>query len=52
MVFIVTTNDVPGYRIDAVLGEVMAVSVRSHSWGQSFSSGAPLQSAAHAREGR
>ncbi|MGO1317685.1 MAG: YbjQ family protein [Cellulomonadaceae bacterium] len=38
MVFIVTTNDVPGYRIDAVLGEVMGVTVRSRNWGQNFSS--------------
>lgn len=36
MVFIVTTNDVPGYRIDAVLGEVMGVTVRSRNLGQNF----------------
>lgn len=38
--FITTTNDVPGYRIDAVLGEVMGLSVRSPNaattWGAGF----------------
>lgn len=37
--FIVTTNDVPGYRITRVLGEVMGLTVRSASYGQRFSSG-------------
>lgn len=30
---IVTTNDVPGYRIEAVLGEVMGMTVRSANIG-------------------
>lgn len=33
---IVTTNDVPGYRIDAVLGEVMGMTVRSANIGANF----------------
>jgi uncharacterized protein YbjQ (UPF0145 family) len=33
---VVTTNDVPGYRIDAVLGEVMGLTVRSANIGQNF----------------
>ncbi|OFP70250.1 YbjQ family protein [Actinomyces sp. HMSC065F12] len=33
---VVTTNDIPGYRIDAVLGEVMGLTVRSASIGQTF----------------
>ncbi|MET3975491.1 YbjQ family protein [Cellulosimicrobium sp. TH-20] len=33
---IVTTNDVPGYRIDAVLGEVMGMTVRSANLGANF----------------
>lgn len=36
--FIVTTNDIPGYRIVNVMGEVMGLTVRSTSFGQSFSS--------------
>ena len=36
MVFIVTTNDVPGYRIEAVLGEVIGVTVRSRNIGQNM----------------
>jgi uncharacterized protein YbjQ (UPF0145 family) len=35
-VIIVTTNDVPGYRIDAVLGEVMGMTVRSANLGANF----------------
>lgn len=30
---IVTTNDIPGYRIEAVLGEVMGMTVRSANLG-------------------
>lgn len=37
--FTVTTNDVPGYRITRVLGEVMGQTVRATSYGQNFSSG-------------
>ncbi|MDR1386294.1 MAG: YbjQ family protein [Propionibacteriaceae bacterium] len=33
---IVTTNDIPGYRIDAVLGEVMGMTVRSANLGANF----------------
>ena len=33
---IVTTNDVPGYRIDAVLGEVMGLTVRTPNVGANF----------------
>lgn len=33
---IVTTNEVPGYRIDAVLGEVMGMTVRSANIGANF----------------
>jgi uncharacterized protein YbjQ (UPF0145 family) len=35
-VIIVTTNEVPGYRIDAVLGEVMGMTVRSANIGANF----------------
>jgi uncharacterized protein YbjQ (UPF0145 family) len=35
-VLIVTTNDVPGYRVDAVLGEVMGMTVRSANIGANF----------------
>lgn len=37
--FIVTTNDVPGYRITQVLGEVMGLTVRSTDFGQGFTAG-------------
>ena len=30
-VLVVTTNDVPGYRVDAVLGEVFGLTVRSRN---------------------
>lgn len=30
---IVTTNDIPGYRIEAVFGEVMGMTVRSANIG-------------------
>jgi len=33
---IVTTNDIPGYRIDSVLGEVMGMTVRSANVGANF----------------
>jgi len=33
---IVTSNDIPGYRIDAVLGEVMGMTVRSANVGANF----------------
>ena len=36
---VVTTNDVPGYRIEAVLGEVMGLTVRSANIGQNFVAG-------------
>ena len=33
---IVTTNDIAGYRIDAICGEVMGLTVRSRDIGASF----------------
>ncbi len=36
---IVTTNDIPGYEIDAVLGEVMGMTVRSANIGANFIAG-------------
>lgn len=33
---VVTTNDVPGYRVTAVLGEVMGLTVRSTNIGAGF----------------
>lgn len=33
---IVTTNDIPGYRIDAVFGEVMGLTVRARDIGAQF----------------
>ena len=36
---VVTTNDLPGYRIEAVLGEVMGLTVRSANFGASFTAG-------------
>jgi uncharacterized protein YbjQ (UPF0145 family) len=36
---IVTTNDVPGYRIEAVLGEVMGMTVRSANIGANIIAG-------------
>lgn len=35
----VTTNDIPGYRIQAVLGEVMGLTVRSLNIGTSITAG-------------
>lgn len=37
--FVVTTNDVPGYRITQVFGEVMGLTVRSANFGQNFTAG-------------
>jgi len=37
--FMVTTNDVPGYRVTQVLGEVMGLTVRSTNFGQGFTAG-------------
>ena len=36
---IVTTNDIPGFRVDAVLGEVMGITVRSANIGANFIAG-------------
>jgi uncharacterized protein YbjQ (UPF0145 family) len=36
---IVTTNDIPGYQVDAVLGEVMGMTVRSANIGANFIAG-------------
>ncbi|MFV0254040.1 MAG: YbjQ family protein [Beutenbergiaceae bacterium] len=36
---VVTTNEVPGYRIDAVMGEVMGLTVRAANIGQNFVAG-------------
>jgi len=36
---IVTSNDIPGYKIDAVLGEVMGLTVRSANIGANFVAG-------------
>jgi uncharacterized protein YbjQ (UPF0145 family) len=36
---IVTTNDITGYRITAVLGEVMGMTVRSANIGANFTAG-------------
>ncbi|WP_285726637.1 YbjQ family protein [Psychromicrobium xiongbiense] len=33
---IVTTNDIPGYRIDAIFGEVMGLTVRARNIGANF----------------
>src|SRR5699024_8333568 len=33
---VVTTNEIPGYRIEAVMGEVMGLTVRSANIGQNF----------------
>lgn len=39
VMFMVTTNDIPGYRITQVLGEVMGLTVRSTDFGQGFTAG-------------
>ena len=36
---VVTSNEVPGYRIQAVLGEVMGLTVRSTNIGANFTAG-------------
>ena len=36
---IVTTNDIPGYRVEAVLGEVMGMTVRSANFGANIVAG-------------
>ncbi|GAA3589736.1 heavy metal-binding domain-containing protein [Klugiella xanthotipulae] len=36
---IVTTNDIPGYRIESVLGEVMGLTVRTRDAGSRFVAG-------------
>ena len=36
---IVTTNDIPGYRVTQVLGEVMGLTVRSANVGAGFTAG-------------
>ncbi|WP_149202503.1 YbjQ family protein, partial [Actinotalea subterranea] len=36
---VVTTNDLPGHRIEAVLGEVMGLTVRSANLGANFTAG-------------
>lgn len=36
---IVTTNDIPGYQVTAVMGEVMGVTVRSRNIGAQFTAG-------------
>lgn len=36
---IVTSNDIPGYRVDAVLGEVMGMTVRSANIGANLVAG-------------
>ena len=36
---VVTSNDLPGYRVLAVLGEVMGLTVRSTNIGASFTAG-------------
>jgi uncharacterized protein YbjQ (UPF0145 family) len=38
-VIVVTSNEIPGYRILAVLGEVMGLTVRSLNIGTSFTAG-------------
>ncbi|MEV4641250.1 YbjQ family protein [Actinoplanes sp. NPDC049548] len=36
---IVSSDDLPGYRIDAVLGEVFGVTVRAQTWGAGMAAG-------------
>ena len=36
---VVTMNDIPGYRVEAVLGEVMGLTVRSANLGANFTAG-------------
>lgn len=36
---VVTTNDLPGYRVDAVIGEVFGLTVRARNIGAQFGAG-------------
>ncbi len=36
---VVTTNEIPGYRVTAVLGEVMGLTVRATNIGSNFTAG-------------
>jgi uncharacterized protein YbjQ (UPF0145 family) len=36
---VVTSNEIPGYRVQAVLGEVMGLTVRSTNIGSNFTAG-------------
>jgi uncharacterized protein YbjQ (UPF0145 family) len=47
---IVTTDEVPGYRVDAVLGEVMGMTVRSANIGQNFVAGFRAMGGGEVRE--
>ncbi len=38
-VLVVTTNDVPGYRVDRVIGEVFGLTVRSRNIGSQLGAG-------------
>jgi uncharacterized protein YbjQ (UPF0145 family) len=38
-VLVVTTNDVPGYRVDSVIGEVFGLTVRSRHLGSQIGAG-------------
>lgn len=38
-VLVVTTNDVPGYRVDRVIGEVFGLTVRSRNIGSQIGAG-------------
>ncbi|MEV5507598.1 YbjQ family protein [Streptomyces orinoci] len=38
-VLVVTTNDIPGYRVDRVLGEVFGLTVRSRNIGSQIGAG-------------
>lgn len=38
-VLVVTTNDVPGYRVDRVIGEVFGLTVRSRNLGSQIGAG-------------
>ncbi|MFC5908513.1 YbjQ family protein [Streptacidiphilus monticola] len=38
-VLVVTTNDVPGYRVDRVIGEVFGLTVRSRNLGSQLGAG-------------
>ncbi|WTW94389.1 YbjQ family protein [Streptomycetaceae bacterium NBC_01309] len=38
-VLVVTTNDVPGYRVDSVIGEIFGLTVRSRHLGSQIGAG-------------